>query len=89
MNEMTSVLEAVAVIVGAVPPGQRAEVGHVKVREPVASCLSSNVNCAPAVGVGKVNVQLPVKVRSRTDAAEFATVYAVPVFATATVSLTP
>lgn len=54
-------MDAVAVIVGAVPPGQTT-VDHVTVREPVASCLSNKIKDLPAVAVGIVIVALPVNV---------------------------
>ena len=54
-------MEAVAVIVGAVPPGQTT-VDHVTVREPVASCLRSKMKDLPLVAVGIVIVALPVNV---------------------------
>jgi len=49
-----SALEAVDVIVGAVPAGHLTEAGHVTVREPVPSCFCTNVKLLPAAGVGKV-----------------------------------
>ena len=63
VNTYLSALLAVEVMVGAVPPGHLTAAGQVTVREPVASCLSSRMKLLPAVAVGKVNVQLPVRVR--------------------------
>jgi len=61
MNTYLSILLAVLVIVGAVPPGH-ATVAQVTVRDPVASCLSSIVNDLPLTAVGIVIVALPVSV---------------------------
>jgi hypothetical protein len=55
--------EAVEVIVGAVLPGHFTAAGQVTVREPVPSCFRSRMKERPAVAVGKVKVQLPVRVR--------------------------
>jgi hypothetical protein len=56
-------LLAVAVIVGAVEDGHLTAAGHVTVLEPVASCFRNIMKDCPAVAVGKVKVQLPVRVR--------------------------
>jgi hypothetical protein len=62
-----SALEAVDVIVGAVPAGHLTEAGQVTVREPVPSCFCINVKLLPATGVGKVYVILPPRVMICTD----------------------
>lgn len=51
-----STAEAVAVIVGAVPPGNFTEV-NVAVVMPEAACVKIRMNDFPAVAVGMVNVQ--------------------------------
>jgi hypothetical protein len=51
-----STAEAVAVIVGAVPPGYLTPVKTAVVM-PVAACVRININDLPAVAVGIVNVQ--------------------------------
>ena len=59
-NEIMSIAEAVAVIVGAVPPGHFiAPVGatNVAVVMPVAACVNLRINDLPAPCAGKVNVQ--------------------------------
>lgn len=52
---------AIAVIVGAVPPGHLT-VDHVTVREPVPSCFKYKIKDLPLVAVGIVIVALPVNV---------------------------
>lgn len=56
----TSMRDAVTVIVGAVPAGHLTPV-NVEVNAP-APVLSSKINDLPAVAVGMVNVQFPVRV---------------------------
>lgn len=51
-----STAEAVAVIVGVVPPGNLTEV-NVAVVMPVAACVRIRMNDLPAVAVGIVKVQ--------------------------------
>ena len=51
-----STADAVAVIVGAVPPGHFTLV-KVAVVMPVAACVNFRMNDLPAVAVGMVNVQ--------------------------------
>lgn len=58
---MSRPVDAVVVIVGAVPLGHFTDV-NVAVLDPVASCTTMRINDFPAVAVGMVNVQLPVKV---------------------------
>ena len=55
-NVKMSTAEAVAVIVGAVPPGYLTEV-NVAVVMPVAACVRIRIKDLPAVAVGIVNVQ--------------------------------
>jgi hypothetical protein len=62
---MSKPVEAVVVIVGAVPPGHLTPV-NVAVLDPVPSWISLTINEVPDVAVGMVNVQLPVKVYDRT-----------------------
>lgn len=54
-------VDAVVVIVGAVPPGHLTPV-NVAVRDPVPSWINFTMNDVPDVAVGIVNVQLPVNV---------------------------
>jgi hypothetical protein len=56
-----SCLDAVAVIVGAVPPAHFT-VDQVTEREPVASCFKNMIKDLPLVAVGIVIVALPVNV---------------------------
>ena len=72
-----SVLFAVVVSVGLKLYGQRTVPGHVAVRLPVPSCLRNRVKLRPAVGVGKVKVQLPVMVMNCTVPLAKLIVYAV------------
>ena len=58
---MSKPVEAVVVIVGAVPAGHLTLV-NVAVRPPVESCTIIKINDLPAVAVGIVKVQLPVSV---------------------------
>jgi len=51
-----STADAVAVMVGAVPPGNFTPV-NVAVVMPVAACVRIRINDLPAVAVGMVNVQ--------------------------------
>ena len=51
-----STADAVAVMVGAVPPGHLTPV-NVAVVIPVAACVRIKMNDLPAVAVGMVNVQ--------------------------------
>jgi len=60
-ESMSKPVEAVVVIVGAVPPGHLTPV-NVAVLEPVPSWINLTMNDVPEVAVGMVNVQLPVSV---------------------------
>ena len=80
-----SILLAVAVIVGAVPPGQTT-VDQVTVREPVASCLRYMMNDLPATADGIVIVALPVSVMICTVPLVRASVMAVELLALYAVS---
>ena len=80
-----SILLAVAVIVGAVPPGQ-ATVDQVTVREPVASCFRYIMNDLPATADGIVIVALPVSVMICTVPLVSASVMAVELLALYAVS---
>jgi hypothetical protein len=70
INVRTSVpVDAVVVRVGAVPPAQSTDAGHVAVLEPVASCTSIKVKLPAfpdAGGFEKVKVQFPVIVILKT-----------------------
>ena len=55
-KERISFAEAVAVIVGAVPPGYLTPV-NVQVVMPVAACVRIRIKLLPAVAVGIVTVQ--------------------------------
>jgi hypothetical protein len=75
-------VDAVVVIVGAVPPGHLTPV-NVAVLEPVPSWISLTMNEVPLVAVGMVNVQLPVKVYDNTVPEAKLIVIAVPELAIA------
>jgi hypothetical protein len=60
-NVAISIADAVVVIVGAVPFGHLTPV-KVAVLLPVASWLTIKINDCPAVTVGIVKVQFPVRV---------------------------
>ena len=75
-----SCLDAVAVIVGAVPPGHLT-VDQVTVREPVASCFKNIIKDLPDVAVGIVMVALPVNVMIWTVPLVSASVIAVELLA--------
>jgi len=81
-NEIKSSLEAVAVIVGATLPGHFTPV-NVAVNDP-APVFNSTVKLLPAVAVGMVNVQLPVRVTVCTVPLVRAIVWAVPLLPIAT-----
>jgi hypothetical protein len=75
----TSTLFAVAVIVGAVPPGHRTPVN---VAVLVPPCVRISVIEAPAVAVGMVKVQLPLSVTVCTEPVVKASVVEVPLLPT-------
>ena len=83
-NVRISTAEAVAVIVGAVPPGNFTEV-NVAVVMPEAACVKIRMNDLPAVAVGIVNVQGvdAVRVAVRTVPLVNARVEAAPTVPTA------
>ena len=59
--KISNPVDAVVVIVGAVPAGHLTPV-NVAVRDPVPSWISLTINEVPLVAVGIVNVQFPVNV---------------------------
>ena len=67
---MMSTADAVAVIVGAVPPGHFTPV-NVAVVMPVAACVKIKMNDLPAVAVGMVNVQGVEAVRVAVNTVPF------------------
>ena len=59
--KISTPVDAVVVIVGAVPLGHLTPV-NVAVRDPVPSWINFRIKDVPLVAVGMVNVQFPVKV---------------------------